>query len=369
MVFVRKRSRAAMTVENECQVDAWPHPAPARNWAGVNSYFLHAFQEHNRTQVLDAVQAANLKAIRIFISYTPENNKDTGSVYMPDIEPDVVGRYDDTQLKAIDQLMVEAHERDIKLIITLHDRYQLGCWGNDTYVTKYDLPALDCATGSASANDVTSWYKNPRAIRDFDNRIQHCLEHRNRFIRGSPKWKDLAEYIFAFDIQNEGQGHLNQNIAPVPKWWCDRSRFMRSIMGRRSKVLIGTGGGNEFSNSDIPENWACDAIDLVGIHSYSAFDVFQSKVPLALKHALKANKLTVLEEFGSMGAGKADTIEQHVNFFNELGVPWLPWQISKPGYGEGNYEFWVDEPTYTVVKKGARKALQSPAKQKFWDMP
>jgi mannan endo-1,4-beta-mannosidase len=30
---------------------------------------------------------------------------------MPDIEPQQVGTYDDTQLRAIDQLMVEAHDR------------------------------------------------------------------------------------------------------------------------------------------------------------------------------------------------------------------------------------------------------------------
>jgi mannan endo-1,4-beta-mannosidase len=32
---------------------------------------------------------------------------------MPDIEPKQVGEFDDTQLKAIDQLMVEALERGI----------------------------------------------------------------------------------------------------------------------------------------------------------------------------------------------------------------------------------------------------------------
>jgi mannan endo-1,4-beta-mannosidase len=34
---------------------------------------------------------------------------------MPDIEQKNVGEFDDTQLEAIDQLMVEAHERGIKL--------------------------------------------------------------------------------------------------------------------------------------------------------------------------------------------------------------------------------------------------------------
>ena len=51
-------------------------------------------------------------------------------VNMPDIEPRQVGTYDDTQLRAIDQLMLEARERGIKLVIAMHDRYQLGCWGN-----------------------------------------------------------------------------------------------------------------------------------------------------------------------------------------------------------------------------------------------
>jgi mannan endo-1,4-beta-mannosidase len=65
----------------------------------------------DRLSVLDAIQAANLKVLRLFISETFENFKRTGSVYMPDIEPETVGVYDDTQLEAIDQLMVEAQER------------------------------------------------------------------------------------------------------------------------------------------------------------------------------------------------------------------------------------------------------------------
>jgi mannan endo-1,4-beta-mannosidase len=61
--------------------------------------------------VLDAIKDAKLKTLRIFISQTLQNNKNTGSVAMPDIEPQTVGTWDDTQLRAIDQLMVEARER------------------------------------------------------------------------------------------------------------------------------------------------------------------------------------------------------------------------------------------------------------------
>jgi hypothetical protein len=61
--------------------------------------------------VLDAIKDAKLKTLRLFISQTPQNNKNTGSMEMPDIEPNQVGTYDDTQLRAIDQLMIEARER------------------------------------------------------------------------------------------------------------------------------------------------------------------------------------------------------------------------------------------------------------------
>ena len=65
----------------------------------------------DRIAVLDALRDAGSSVLRIFISYTPSNNKETGSVEMPDIEPVTVGVWDDTQLEAIDQLMVEAEPR------------------------------------------------------------------------------------------------------------------------------------------------------------------------------------------------------------------------------------------------------------------
>ncbi|KAK2768866.1 hypothetical protein FQN54_000726 [Arachnomyces sp. PD_36] len=341
-----------------------PGNSTSSSFGGVNSYFLHAFQESDRIEVLDAIQDAGLRTLRLFISYTPADNKATGSVLMPDIEPESVGDYDDTQLEAIDQLMVEAHERDIKLVIALHDRYQLGCWGNDTYVEKYNLPAIDCAAIPASNNDVTTWYTGEGPINDFENRIEHVLEHENSLLPGSPSWKDLSDYIFSFNIQNEGQGHLNENVAPAPQWWCDRSKFMREIMGG-SKVLISTGGGNEFSNSDVPENWECETLDLVDIHSYSEPADFEKAIPTALDNALRADKLMIFEEFGAVGESKAKEISQKIDIINGLKVPWMAWQISKPGNGAADFEFWVDEPTYLAVQGGAQDASQIEAEQDF----
>lgn len=316
---------------------------------------------------------------------------------MPDIEPENVGAWDDTQLLAIDQLMVEAHERGgypylsmndveltdsgIKLIIALHDRYMLGCWGKgesrksrrlllthltitDAYVTKYKLPAVDCNTAQASQNDVTFFYQDASPISDFDNRITHILTHRNALLPNSPQWKDLSSHIFAFNIQNEGQGHLRNNIAPAPQWWCDRSKHMRSVMGN-SAVLISTGGGNEFPNSDIPENWACPTLDLVDIHSYNGVEGFKKNAPVALQHAKDAGKLVLFEEFGATGENKADVVGQHIEVFNGLKVPWMVWQINKPGKGAADYEFWTDEETFDVVRDGSSEALALKAAQPF----
>jgi mannan endo-1,4-beta-mannosidase len=110
----------------------------------------------------------------------------------------------------------------------------------DTYVSKYKLPALDCAQKPAAQNDVTFFYRDSSPIFDFDNRLTHILQHKNQLLSGAPQWKDLSDYIFSFNIQNEGQGHLRNNIAPAPQWWCDRSKKMRSVMGN-SAILISTG--------------------------------------------------------------------------------------------------------------------------------
>lgn len=245
----------------------------------------------------------------------------------------------------------------------MHDRYQLGCWGNDTYAVKYNLPQIDCTYQKASLNDAGVFYSNPDAIKDFDHRIEHILEHRNHKIAGSPKWKDLSEHVFSLEIQNEGQGH-NGDIPPYPHWWCDRSKVMRKLMDC-SKVKISTGGGNAFSNSDIPENWACPTLDVVDVHSYDNAASYNTTIPGILKHALDAKKLMILEEFGATGANKAADVKQHIDVINSYGIPWMIWEMSKPGKGAGDFEFWTDEETYGVVAQGAKEALKKQAAQNF----
>lgn len=64
----------------------------------------------------------------------------------------------------------------------------------------------------------------------------------------------------------------------------------------------------------------------------------------------------LFEEFGASGASKSSDIAEHIAIFNDLRVPWLPWQISKPGNAEADFEFWTDEETYGVVQDGSNAA-------------
>ena len=84
-----------------------------------------------------------------------------------------------------------------------------------------------------------------------------------------------------------------------------------------------------------------------------------------MQNALDSNKLMTFEEFGASGEKKAETLKEHIEVFNGLKVPWMPWQISKPGNGAGDFEFWTDEEAYEVVRQGAMEAGNTEGAQQF----
>lgn len=155
------------------------------NWAGVNSFFAHALPTQgpfSRTEYLDHMKASRLKVLRIFLSKTPSNYKQSGSVAVNDLETEHVGApYDDTILHMVDDLMKEAFDRGIKLDIALHDRYALGCWTRDAYVTTFHLP--DTSQGpkrcDTQLNQVEAFYSDPVIQEKFDERLAHVLRHVN----------------------------------------------------------------------------------------------------------------------------------------------------------------------------------------------
>jgi mannan endo-1,4-beta-mannosidase len=119
--------------------------------------------------------------------------------------------------------------------------------------------------------------------------------------------------------------------------------------------------------SDIPENCACPTIQLVGLHSYNGPGSFAPKSPAALARAIASQqKFVMVEEFGASGRNKAEIVREHIDIFNrQLRIPWSIWEISKPGTGAADFEFFVGELMYDVVVNGSCTSLLTTAAQDF----
>jgi mannan endo-1,4-beta-mannosidase len=89
---------------------------------------VYTLQQTDRLAVLDAMQAAGLKTLRIFVTQVAQNIKGCTNSAVNDVEVGTPGNWDDTILGQIDTLISEAMPRGIKLIIAPHDRYALGIY-------------------------------------------------------------------------------------------------------------------------------------------------------------------------------------------------------------------------------------------------
>lgn len=113
--------------------------AASNNWAGSNvsstypiflclhsnissfscsqNYYIPSLPDGDRAKMLDGMKDAGMKVLRTWISGHDAGQKGSSNAKTPDVESSKLGQYDDTILKQIDQLMVEAHDRGIKLLI------------------------------------------------------------------------------------------------------------------------------------------------------------------------------------------------------------------------------------------------------------
>ncbi|GIL48225.1 hypothetical protein Vafri_4909 [Volvox africanus] len=238
----------------------------ALSFGGANSYYLYAYRTNDQIRVLDAMQAAGMKTLRIFITHNWVNQKGSNNYAVSDVESPV-GVYDDTILSMIDTLMLRTQQRGIKLIIALHDRYSLGCWSSDAYVLKYKIPVSSDCGSRPSDNDLTAFYKSADAAADMDRRFAHIVAHRNPNFGNLP-WSNIPEAILGFDIQNEGQGHLRNGDIPNRNWICERASQLKPRLA--TGVLVVSGGGADIWDSALDEHFKCPYIDVISVHSYAA---------------------------------------------------------------------------------------------------
>ncbi|KAJ3283135.1 hypothetical protein HDU79_009308 [Rhizoclosmatium sp. JEL0117] len=308
-------------------------PTPTM-FAGANCYFLHSLPKSTQITILTALQAAKVHTIRIIITSFYQNGKGTDSLGSTDLELGAIGEYNDGILQQIDALMATALQYRIKLQITLHDRWNLD--------STYGICDAYCQAFCNGGKDLQGFYNNILADTAFDARTAHILTHKNPYL-GNRAWKDIPEAIHAFEIQNDAQGTSNGiNQFTNPDWWCSRATEVRKLLGKANRILVSTGGGQDFAHSLVEQNFACKDVDIVAMHSYKN-DITDLTVNLNLSAQLGKlhGKRVYLGEFGAM-TGKGAWIAQVAQVANKLKIPWMPWGVSSVSINN-DYEFWTDD--------------------------
>ncbi|KAH9156543.1 hypothetical protein LEN26_003234, partial [Aphanomyces euteiches] len=221
--------------------------------------------------------------------------------------------------------------------IALHDRWTLGCWDTDAYVSKYNLPTTFCGQ---AVNRTDSFYTNTNAQADFDRRLAHILQHQIPNF-GNRAWGNIPEAILGFEPQNESQGWLHswnngQLVVPNPNWVCDRAAKMRQNIPNKN-ILILSGGGTDYDSCKLINFFQCSAVDVVSIHTYSDADsgVLNQFVSLANQY----NKRVIVEEFGYTG-NKANNFANFMSAAQDAGLPWMMWEVLKP-CNTGQHRSWA----------------------------
>ncbi|KAJ7891079.1 glycoside hydrolase [Mycena leptocephala] len=298
----------------------------ANSFAGANNYYIYALPQADRITILDGMQAAGMKVLRTWVTGHTENQKASNSVAVEDLEANGLGKYNDTVLTLIDQLMVDAHARGIKLLIGLHSQNALQ--NGDIYASTYG---------------VNGFYTNSTAINHFNQRITHILNGHKNALLGNKPWSELGGYIFGWEPQNEPIIKNQSFYLSHLSWICNAAQQIRNNTGDRNQLIFTGGGSAGSSVQPIFFGSACTAIDVVAIHDNT--DGYDSYMPSAITQAKAAGKKLIVEEWGSLiGTGRTANLNSNVQKINNYKLPWLYWELINnvdPHQDDEDYEAGV----------------------------
>ncbi|KAI1413025.1 glycoside hydrolase [Hypoxylon sp. FL1857] len=299
--------------------------ANSPSWAGSNNYFLIGLSESQQNAWIDAMSSYGAKAVRLWVNGQTAGSCQKGSTTEDNIPPleSSIGKYDDTVLDAIDNVLVKLAAKGIKAIISPHDAAnQLKEGTGDPYQDRY---------GSGY------FYEQQDALDDYDARLSHVLNYRGKF--SGQVWKGWSDAIMAFDLQNEPMSTKTSECTGTAgaNWVCGRAQHMRSVLGANNPIKISSGGiGGDISKgcTFMPAAVNCGQLDIIAIHRYAGnlVDNPNEWSNSAAGYVEQANgKLVYVEEWGvRQYQGAADaTVEYPAqgNDMNKAGLPWLYWQV------------------------------------------
>jgi len=225
---------------------------------------------------------------------------------------------------------------------------------------------------------LRDFYEQSAPQQQFDNRLKYILNH-NHTTLGKP-WKELKEYIFAFEAENEAMiGKGADYIAAHTSWQCDRATTIKGVLGDDSGILVTTGGESYLSESVQSAWFSCDALDVIAIHAYGPGDFTTSTIQGYVSQAQKANKKLMFQEWGACyyttsnnncpEGSVLSTETRNANIknwsdqINAAGLSWLYWQVlpnADPHY-DTDYEIGINDPSWATLQAAGKHAANTTA--------
>ena len=138
-----------------------------------------------------------MSVLRIFITGYYKPWEENHCTFYDDIESSGVGIWNDTVLYRIDDLAIRAKANDIKLTLAFHGRQSFYS-PYEPYVKEFNIPNADYG----AYQPLNNFYMNSSAIHKFKQRQKHIL---NYISKTGLRWKDMNDYFFSFEPQNEEQ--------------------------------------------------------------------------------------------------------------------------------------------------------------------
>ncbi|GJE87868.1 glycoside hydrolase family 5 protein [Phanerochaete sordida] len=342
---------------------AAPFVLAAKGFAGSNLYYAAGLSAADRTTLLKGLQSANMKVLRVWINGQSDSDiKGTTITPFPDVEPTTICNgdqscYDPTILNLLDTLMVEAHSYGIKLLITMHSFNALEA--GDVYGVEY-------GTGY--------FYEQTYPQQAFDKRLQYIMNHVNSQL-GQP-WKELSDYIFAFEAENEamigkGQDYIEQH----QQWQCDRATTIKNELNGNTGIIVTT-GGESWMDESVQPNWlTCSSLDAIAIHAYGTGDYATSAIQTYVQRAQAAGKLLFMEEWGACyyttdnnncptgsvlsSSQRNANIKAWASQISAAGLSWMYWQVlpNADPHWDTDFEIGlVNDPSWSTLQAAAQAA-------------
>jgi mannan endo-1,4-beta-mannosidase len=175
-----------------CLVWAHCEVFAATSFAGSNLYYAAGLTTDQQHTLFSKLQSVGVKVLRVWVDGQTGTVKGTAINGFAGLENDGPAQWNnDEVLNRLDDVMVNAHQYGIKLLISMHSYNTLSA-NNDFYGRWY-------GTGY--------FYTDTNAINYFKQRIAHIMAHVNP--HNGKAWSQSSEYIFAFEAQNEAMNGVS----------------------------------------------------------------------------------------------------------------------------------------------------------------